>query len=190
MKKILLISIVAFALTASNAFSQVRFGVKGGLNFASANIQSSDDVSTKSKTGYHAGVYLALKFTKIAIQPEILWSAQGATASFMGIDLDTDLNYVNIPVMVKIYLVQGLHLELGPTFGILMSAETAGQDVKDQLTSSDISASFGVGFDAPMGLGGGLRYNLGVSEVLNEPTSGESWKNNNFMISIWYALKK
>ena len=34
------------------------------------------------------------------------------------------------------------------------------------------------------------RYNLGISEVLAEPTSGNSWKNNNFMVSVWYALKK
>ncbi len=194
MKKIVVIVMALAVIGVYEADAQVRFGIKGGLNLASASIESATNLETSSKTGYHAGIYLAFKFTKIAIQPEVLWSVQGVktTADILGtpVEFDTDLNYVNIPVMVKIYLVQGLHLELGPTFGILMTAETEGQDIKETLNSSDISASFGLGFDAPMGLGGGVRYNLGVTEVLADPVSGDSWTNNNFMISVWYAIKK
>jgi len=194
MKKTLIISLVVATLAISNTYGQTKFGVKGGLNFASASIEGADGLDTKSKTGFHGGIFLAFKLNKIAIQPEALWSVQGVTTSFddfgVPVELDTDLNYVNIPIMVKIYLIKGLHLELGPTFGLLISAETAGIDVKEELKSSDISASFGVGYDAIMGLGGGIRYNLGVSDILEDPASGESWKNNNLMVSVWYAIKK
>ena len=187
MKKIIAISIVAVVLAISSASGQVRFGVKGGLNVSGL---STDALDTKSATGYHAGLFLALKFSKVAIQPEILWSAQGFTETDALGEVDTDLNYVNIPVMLKIYLVQGLHLELGPTFGILIDAARNSADITEEFASSDISGSFGLGFDAPMGLGGGVRYNIGLTDINNIDGATEAYNSSNFMISIWYALKK
>ena len=63
MKKIILILCLTLGLSqASNA--QLDFGVKGGLNYNSNSIkevQSDVFSGAKSKTGYHAGVWLRFK---------------------------------------------------------------------------------------------------------------------------------
>ena len=61
----------------SNA--QINFGVKGGLNYNSNSIKGvSKDVfsGAKSKTGYHAGVWLRLKLPVVGfyVRPELVYT--------------------------------------------------------------------------------------------------------------------
>jgi len=180
MKRITLaLAVIILMISNSlNAQSVIRFGLKGGLNFATIDVPGG---SVDGTTGFHAGAYLTVKITKFAVQPEVLYSFQGADG--------LDLNYVNIPIMAKFYLIQGLHLEAGPQFGILLSAEdSGGTDVKDFYKSSDLGVAFGAGFDLPFGLGVGARYVLGLSDI--DDGLGFEQKNNVFMLSLWYALKK
>ncbi|MGF1556389.1 outer membrane beta-barrel protein, partial [Paucihalobacter sp.] len=109
------LSIILFSLLFSvTTYSQgVDFGIKFGANFA--NI--SDASGLDNKTGFHAGAFAALKFNdKVALQGELLYSQQGAKFS----PGDFNLDYVNVPVIVKYYLVQGLNIQLGPQFGFLV----------------------------------------------------------------------
>jgi len=108
--------------------------------------------------------------------------------------------------MAKFYLISGLHLEVGPQFGILVDGEidvedAAGNvtkvDAKDVLKSSDLGLGFGAGFDLPFGLGIGARYVIGLADFNDgvpfdplNPTDIPEFKNNVFMVSVWYALKK
>jgi len=171
--------IILMISTSSNAQSVIRFGLKGGLNFANLNVEG---FSSDGTTGFHAGAYLTVKITKFAVQPEVLYSLQGADG--------LDLSYVNIPIMAKFYLVQGLHIEAGPQFGVLLTAEDDdGTDLKEFVKTSDLSAAFGAGFDLPFGLGVGARYVLGLSSI-DDTGSSIDVKNQVFMVSLWYALKK
>jgi len=52
-----------------------------------------------------------------------------------------------------------------------------------------LSAAFGAGFDLPFGLGVGARYVLGLSSI-DDTGSSVDLKNQVFMVSLWYALKK
>ena len=189
-----LIMMVLIASTSSYA-QNIRFGLKGGLNFASI---STNIGSTDGTTGFHAGTYLTIKISKFAIQPEALFSIQGADGS--------ELRYVNIPIMAKFYLISGLHIEAGPQFGILVDGEeintidAAGNiialDAKDAYKTSDLGLAIGAGFDLPFGLGIGARYVIGLNDINEQITFGPSipdipeFKNNVFMVSVWYALKK
>jgi hypothetical protein len=191
---------VLFVLVALSAFSQaqVAIGIKGGLNFANIDA-SSLSAAYNSRTGYHAGAFVLVKLTKIGIQPEILFSKQGTSVSLNGQNLNANFDYVNIPVIVKLYTIAGINLQLGPQIGFIASANqdrivnnvVQNVDVKSLLKSTDFSLALGLGWDAPFGLTFDGRYNLGLSDNNNDPsaTSG-SIKNQVFQFSVGYKLFK
>src|SRR5262245_4424225 len=121
-------AIVLLAMgSISMAYGQasVSIGIKAGLNFASLNT-SSFSAAYESRTGYHAGAFVNVKLTKIAIQPEVIFSQQGSTVKLStGQSIEQNFNYVNIPVLLKFYLISGLNLQAGPQFGFLTSATGA-----------------------------------------------------------------
>lgn len=181
MKKTLLT--LSFVFISAIAFSQAKLeiGIKAGANFANTNVTDAESI-----TALHGGAYGLIKLANIGIQPEILWSKQGN--SFSG-GSEINLNYVNIPVMLKIYLPAGLNLQAGPQFGMLLKAEDEdGVDIKDGIKGSDISAAMGAGWDAPFGLQFSARYVLGLSDI--NDGLGTEVKNRTFQLSIGYSLFK
>ena len=214
MKKIkilLLVALSAAALQAANAQVQIGIGLKGGLNFASLSGVSSASTAYSNSTGYHAGAYFLFKFTKVGIQPEIIFSKQGHTFKTGGTDYSSNIDYINIPIMLKLYLAGGLNLQAGPQFGFLASAKgdvinasggiTKAQDLKTFVKSTDVSVGVGLGWDLPFGLNLAARYNIGLSDI-NKYTGGtippagissmgttES-KNQVFQLSVGYRLFK
>ena len=78
MKKIILIICLTFALSQTSS-AQLAFGLKGGVNYNSESIEAtSQDVFTgaKSKTGYHAGIWLRFKIPVVGfyIRPELVYT--------------------------------------------------------------------------------------------------------------------
>ncbi|MCA4895898.1 MAG: PorT family protein [Cytophagales bacterium] len=195
MKKVVFVLLFLFAVV-SQSFSQasIALGVKGGLNFANVDA-SSPSTAYNSKTGYHAGAYLSIKLAKIGIQPEIIFSRQGSSIKPLnGTSLDTRFDYVNIPVILKLYLVGGLNLQAGPQFGFLASASqdaVAGGsvDIKNTLKSSDITAALGLGWDLPFGLNIDARYNLGLTKI-NDVAGSADAKNQVIQVSVGFNLLK
>ena len=170
------------------AMAQVDFslGIKGGLNFA--KIDASDPGTTyDNRTGYHFGAFGLFKFSKIGIQPEILFSQQGSKVKVNTGDFDANFSYINIPIIVKLYTVAGLNLQAGPQFGFLSKAEVEDTDVKNGLKNSDISLALGVGWDLPFGLSIDARYNLGLSDI-NDDYSSDQVKNQVWQISAGFKL--
>lgn len=167
MKK-LMIAVIAIFMTTS-VFSQgVDLGVKLGANFTTL----SDAVGVKNKTGLHAGVFGAVKFSNVAIQAELLYSQQGGK-SF-------DLDYINVPVFLKYYLVQGLNLQIGPQFGFLVHDKISNAE----LNKSDISGLLGLGYDFPLGIRLEGRYILGFNDV----AKGGDSKNSVFSLALGYSF--
>ena len=183
MKKLFLILFVVGISLQASAQVQVALGVKAG-----ANISKFDVEGAKNYTGIHGGAFALFKLTKIGIQPELLFSQQGV--KFKDVDTQTlKTSYVNIPVMVKLYLVAGLNIQAGPQFGFLTSAELEGDDAKDAFKKSDISANIGLGWDLPFGLMIDARYNLGLSDVNDAPNADEL-KSRVIQVSVGYKIFK
>ncbi|MCA6414742.1 MAG: PorT family protein [Cytophagales bacterium] len=207
--------VVVLAFITTSTFAQVRFdlGLKGGLNFASVDASSSFAKNYEGRTGYHLGAYAMLKLTKIAIQPEVIFSRQGqgfSTQPFS--DLEASFDYINIPIMIKFYLVAGLNLQAGPQFGFLSSSKgdlvntaantvSKGQDLSGFVQTSDISLGVGAGWDFPFGLNITARYNIGLSDInkftnnslpssLTSSLGSATAKNQVFQFSLGYRLFK
>ncbi len=212
MKKILFLFCCAFLLS-NFTFGQVRIdiGVKGGLNFASVNTSSTLAQDYSNRTGYHFGAYAMFKFTKFAIQPEVVFSKQGQTYSTPNYSNATsNFDYINIPIMLKFYLLEGLNLQAGPQFGFLASSSgyvyntttnnVTVQSLSSLVKSSDVSLAVGAGWDLIFGLNITARYNLGLSDInkitgASAPSNVSSLgtteaKNQVFQVSVGYRLFK
>jgi len=184
---------VLFVLVGLSAFSQaqVAIGIKGGLNFANIDA-SSLNAAYNSRTGYHAGAFVLVKLGKIGIQPELIYSKQGSTVRINSTDIESNYDYFNIPIVLKLYTVAGINIQVGPQFGFAsgnIPYTINGQTAYDKLKGSDISAALGLGWDAPFGLTFDARYNLGLTKI-NEGALPKDVKNQVIQISVGYKLFK
>jgi len=181
MKKIILfLGIIA---TSYNSFGQrIDIGIKGGVNFSKLEIP---DIHTSNKTGYHIGAYSLFKFGNLGLQPEFIFSQQGSK-----VDLgDWDTKYINIPIILKLYLGGGFNLQAGPQFGFLNKAELDGNSIEDDLKNADVSIGLGVGWDTPIRVKLDARYNLGVTDNSDDPAY-ETIKNQVFQLSLGFSIFK
>ena len=177
MKK--LIVIVFTVLLTSTAFAQgLDFGIKAGVNFATL----TDASNLSNKTGFVGGVFAGIKFSdKIAIQGDLLYSQQGAE-----FDLgEVDLTYINIPVVLKYFLIKGLNVQAGPQFGFIVD-DNIGEVINEILDaeSFDLTGVVGIGYDLPLGIRVDGRYNFGLTDVFD----GLDGKNSVFTLSVGYSF--
>jgi opacity protein-like surface antigen len=202
MKKIILTVAAVFAFGFANA-QETKFGVKGGLNVA--NI-SGDIEDNSSKVGFHVGGFVEIKVSdKFSVQPELLFSTQGAQREYsedfggtvVSINEKINLSYLNIPVMAKYYVAEGFSLEAGPQIGFLTSAkykfEAEGEeeevDGKDDFESVDFGLNFGAGYDFTENLSAGLRYNLGLSNIVKTDAGNDNkFQNSVLSVSLGYKF--
>ena len=143
-----------------------QLGIKAGLNIA----DFSDDISTTdSRVGFHGGLLIHVHVQpKLAIQPEIVYSQQGAEFSGGKLKLD----YVNIPVLFQYLFSNGFRLQTGPQIGILANSEyksNNGVEIDtDGFKKTDAAWAFGFSYVSTSGLGVDARYNLGFSDITKD----------------------
>lgn len=161
MKKTLFITILLFAMTINVQAQLLKIGVKAGLNYA--NLTGSN-IQTDAITSYHAGLVAEIKLLeKFAIQPELLYTTQGATYNTVLGDFKNELGYIAIPVLAKIYLSKSFSLELGPQASFLLS-EKNNFDVNNANTF-DFAIDAGLGFKITKNIFIQGRYVLGLTEI-------------------------
>jgi hypothetical protein len=201
MKKILILIFCVGAVQYAMAQAEVAIGIKGGLNFANINPDQSASTTYNSRTGYHFGAYALFKFSKIGIQPEVLFSKQGTKVTASTGNLDANFSYINIPVILKLYTVAGINLQVGPQIGFvtggdvkttLSNGTSSTQNAKDLINGSDWSLAMGLGWDIPFGLSLAARYNLGLSNNKYNDIYGNAttFKNQVFQVSVGFNLIK
>lgn len=200
MKKLFITALIliGFGLTQQSvAQMQFALGIKGGPNFANLDTKSSVGENYKNRTGFHAGAFALFKFTKVGIQPELLFSKQGSNIQFNSQDVEANFDYINIPIILKLYTVAGINIQAGPQFGFLSGGELKStvngikstQDAKDFYKGSDFGVALGLGWDLPFGLTLDARYNLGLSKM-NDGSNATESKNQVFQLSAGFKIIK
>ncbi|WP_026452014.1 porin family protein [Aequorivita capsosiphonis] len=189
MKKILLF-IAVVALTCTTAQSQeIRLGAKLGLNVASLGGDSYGLGSLGSRTSFHLGALAEIPLKgNFALQPEILYSSEGSDFSFGSASNDIKLDYIRVPVLAKYYIIEGLSAELGPSFGVLVSAKAGDEDAKDFYKSFDAAIAVGATYRLNMGVFFSLRYNKGLLDVNDMDEDNYKNQSNVFQISAGYSF--
>lgn len=187
------------------------FGVKGGVNGFTL---SGGDGSARSNTGLAVGAFLSAPIGSIwAVEPDILFSQKGAGFTDGGISGSLTLNYLSVPVLLKLgiplagvatvrpYLVAGpeVSFKLGCRVEGSSGSVTAGVDCDDSafggeldMKSTDFGGVFGAGIGVPAGvalLTLDARYELGLMSI---GKSGGDAKNRGFtfMLGVGLPLRK
>ena len=153
MKKVILILCLTFGFSQLST-AQIHFGLKGGINYNSNSIkETSQDVfdGAKSKTGYHAGIWLRFKIPVVGLylrpelvytnlKNEVLYKTSGNTTSY-------NFQKIDIPVLLgkKIFGIGNVYV--GPSFQYILDSDFSFSDIKD------VKAD---GFTVGLQFGGGI----------------------------------
>lgn len=197
----MLVAITANAQEADNTRSMSpSFGVKGGVNFATVNGDGFD--SPDSRTSFHVGALAEFPLAEMfSLQVEALYSGQGFEVT-QNIPLlgerkyEYQLDYINVPVLAKVYLFKGFSIEAGPQFGFLVNEEIdsdptgdGGDTVTDAAKDFEFGFAGGVTFQTEMGLFASARYTQGVTEILEDRNDSDNKITNSvFQIGIGYKF--
>lgn len=195
MKKIILA--IAILITLSSNAQKINFGIKAGLNMSM--LTGSKDQIMSSTNGFFAGALLEFKILeKIALQPELLFSEQGAEFQSKNLTSSTTMkaDYLIVPIMVKYYLKRGLFLEAGPQAGFLISAKqdvenritntSTSENIKDDTKVFDMSANVGIGYDIFDKVVTQIRYCIGITNT--STLENTDIKNGVFQLSVGYKF--
>ncbi len=169
----ILITGIASAQHSSSPSGHVNLGIKGGLNVY--NVHNDNNTNYDSRTGIHLGLLGHIHWDrKIAIQPELVYSEQGAN--------NYKLDYINVPVLFQYMYDNGFRLQAGPQAGFLISA-----DNKDELNPIDFALSVGASYvHPPTGFGIDARYNFGLSNI--NKNSNVNSTNRGFQLGLFYIF--
>lgn len=209
MKKFLFSTMAILAFGFINAQNTTKFGIKGGLNFTNLTGDLSD---SSTKVGFNVGGFAQFRLSnRIAIQPEVLYSGQGASYSETTSDATSNsyttgtiyLDYILVPLMAKYYIADGFNFEFGPQVGFIIASRQIGDDlittgdikadypfnnnIKDHTKSIDFGLNFGAGYDFTEHVSIGLRYNLGLDNVIEN--KGSDYESKNSVISFSFGYK-
>ena len=165
-------------------------GVKAGVNISNFTGGDFNTVKNKSLVGFHAGGLLRFKFGNLALQPEIVFSSQGAKLESAGDEENYKISYLNIPVLLQFETDGGVYFEAGPQVGFKLSEDIPESTIEDFAKSTDLSVAVGLGYHSKMGLGIGGRYNIGVSKVgdFDAANIDPDFKNGVIQFSLFYTL--
>lgn len=203
MKKIIILAIGLFAVSAANAQSPIRLGVKAGLNLP--NIIKDDgnnDFKTEINPGFNAGITLDINLIKgLAFTPEVLYSTKGYKAETAFGDFKQTTSFIDIPILASINLGgSGLNLVVGPQVSFLLSTknkfetgfgtaeEEIIEDKSDRFKKSLVGGLIGFRYDLTDKLDFHGRYALDFQKN-NEDGSRETPEFKNQVFSVGLGVK-
>ncbi|WBA40790.1 porin family protein [Hymenobacter canadensis] len=181
------------------------FGVKAGFNLS--DLRGGDKGAYKqleSLKSYHAGVYAQFGLNdKVSIQPEFLFTRKGfdaeqfdrTTGQTTGQQKQTRLDYIQIPVLFVYNVLDNISLHVGPQASLLVKSKIAGEE--RQISSVGLnSLEYGVvgGVEARVGPARvGARYDLGLSDIYNDPKDAgsaayDNVKNGVFQVYVGIGI--
>jgi len=189
----LIISSLCFAASLT---AQVSLGFKAGVNLAQQSIEEIDlTIDSDEITGYTWGAFLEIPIgeSNIYLQPEFLLLQKGGKLSAP--NLKTTLNYIEVPILLKLKLLNSSLLNInilgGPTFGYATSGETTQNSTivkinfgNDNIKRFDLGVHAGAGAVlqlGSLGIFGDIRYLFGVSDL--DETEARTVKNKGLLVS-------
>lgn len=181
MKKTFLIVATFFGIATASAQSDKTgfdFGVRGGVNFATIANENSDMDSPDSRTNFYAGLVAELPMhERFSLQGEVFYSGQGFERNIPLVDekMKYKADYIQVPLLAKFYIVEGLSVAAGPQFGFKVNEKIdynpSGDSVEfdaDELKTFDFQGTAGLEYKFDNGLFVQGRYSYGFSDLIKD----------------------
>ena len=179
--------LMTFFISGITYAQDTRFGIKGGVNFSTLG---GDAESASLRTSFHAGVLVAIQSSdKLTIQPELLYNSQGA--KYDNSNTVTTLNYLSLPVMFKLYPIEGFSIEAGPQVSYLLSSDNdyglLTVETESSIRNVDFSVGVGMGYQVDNVMLG-VRYNLGLSDIADDTNDNITFPNRVVQVSLGFLF--
>jgi hypothetical protein len=181
MKKTFLILATFFGIASASAQSDktdFQFGVRGGVNFATIANENSNMDSPDSRTNFYAGLVAELPLHEVfSLQGEVFYSGQGFERNIPLVDqkMEYKADYIQVPLLAKFYIVEGLSVAAGPQFGFKVSEKIdfnpnndGGEFDTDGLKTFDMQGTAGLEYKFDNGLFIQGRYSYGFSDLVKD----------------------
>jgi len=173
---------------------QIRVGVHAGIDAARFRISGVEGGPLKYKSELTGGVSVEAAFSPVVgVQLEGNFSQQGTglISDDASNALTYSLDYITVPLMIKLAATPQLSFHAGPQVGFLLSAHqrsisTPGQDdIKDQLEKTSYYAILGSEYRFSNGVTLGARYNTGFGSINK---TGAEIRNTYFTFRVGYSF--
>ena len=175
MKKVTgLVLVILMVFIAVPANSQLKFGIKGGVNISSVHM-NSDILKADNVTGFQIGpmIETTIPLIGIGLDAAILYSQKGMDVkSEAGTSTNVKTDYIDVPVNLKwkfgLPIIKG-YLAAGPYIGFRVGGDKFWEipgSVVGQVKAKNFSAglNFGAGVELISHLQVGINYGLGLTD--------------------------
>lgn len=182
MKKILMLVVVAMMATLSASAQGMYIKPMVGANLT----KFVGDVSNqKFKVGLVAGAEFGYDVSeRFGLTAGLLYAMQGSKTK--GADNNTNVDYLNIPVLANVYIVPGLAIKAGPQIGIRTRAKYDDIDLKDDFKAIDFSIPVGLSYEISDFVID-ARYNIGISNIAKD-SGDDKIRNSVFQLTLGYKI--
>ena len=194
MKKVTgLVLIILMAFIAVPAKSQLKFGVKGGLNISSVHL-NSDILKADNVTGFQIGpmIETTIPLIVVGLDAAILYSQKGMDVkSETGTSTNVKTDYIDVPVNLKwkfgLPIIKG-YLAAGPYIGFRVGGDKFWEipgSVVGQVKAKNFSAglNFGAGVELISHLQVGINYGLGLTDNYSAEKYDLNAKNRGWSVT-------
>ncbi len=210
----------------SEGFAQtgdgVRIGIKGGysvMGWQGETVKSFGDlleytngnVTTKMRQGFHAGAYLSIPMGNgFEFEPGVQYSQKGmvlegrvpgdvGTYTNAKVTLTNKAEYIDVPLLAKVYVGEGFNLFAGPQVSFLVSNKVnvnAGAfgfsaynddfEWQNSQRKVDVGAAAGAGYQFQNGLNISGSYDMGFTTI-DDNADYKSY-NHGFKASVGFRF--
>ncbi len=170
MKKIILSAFAVFTFAFTNA-QETKFGVIAGADFATAKVELEGFNVTDNTTAFFGGFFADITASeKFHVQPElVIVTADGGSQ-------------LQLPILAKYYLADKVSILAGPDLLFDLEEKTEG------FKTFGIGVDFGAAYDINEHFMIEAKYNLGLTNLIEDAPSGYSAKINGFFLGLGYKF--
>ncbi len=202
MKKqsVVILFVMLFLGVTSTGFSQVRFGVKAGLNLA--NVSGDEVGDTKMLPTFLIGGQAEFGLSdNLGLGVGLQLNGKGFKVAddLLGEDFKYSVMYIQVPVLLQ-YRNSGFFAGVGPYFGFAVSGKAKaggnsislefGNSENDDLAPLDYGAGFELGYEFS-NIRATASYNLGLANIVPKDIADAedvSVKNTVIGIAVAYLF--
>ena len=180
--------IAVFALLATTANAQLKWGLKGGLNITNMKFDESA-IKPDNRAGFFIGPMAEFTVPIVGVGADIavLYNQKSLKVEESGLEESETLHYIDLPINLKwsfgIGSTAGVYIATGPQFSFYLGdktifddihsvsdASTTGQEMAKGMTmkSSVFSWNIGAGVKLLGHLQIGYNYNIGLGKTSDQ----------------------
>ncbi|MDJ1485314.1 porin family protein [Cytophagaceae bacterium YF14B1] len=203
LKKIKILLLIFCLSSISNAYSQIKIGIKTGVNISNGKFtQNGAKEKLNNIVRFNAGLTSETALNEsLFLRSELLYSWKGWAfdANTFGSSGNMNMHYITVPLLVGYNITPKFSAVLGPEFGYLIKAVRSPNisiDYTDFYRRFDMAASIGLLYRLSKNIGIETRYTYGFIPVAPELPNGnqnltsESYTgyNKTFQAGIFYFI--